>query len=116
MPTPALSVLVEDTPSDVVEEPQPGSRIAEKIMHIRNLVATLAPVPATTETDQYSIFNLVRASVETLWSDRRESDGYEVDTPPRRLAVHIDPSTFRRSLEFTPTPGRTHRRAGSSRT
>lgn len=98
-----------------VEQPQHGSRIAAKIIHLRNLIATLTPVPATTDADQ-SVFDRFRASVETLLGDRREHGARDrMDAQPRFVQVHVDPPMTRRSLEFSSTSAPRHRRAGSSR-
>ena len=102
---------------EVVEQPQHGSRIAAKIMHLRNLLATLTPVPATTET-QCSVFDRFRASVETLWNERREYGARDcIDTQPRLAQqVHVlDPQISRRSLNISSPATSRHRRAGSSR-
>ena len=99
-----------------VEQPQHGSRIAAKIVHLQNLIATLTPVPATTEDDQWSVLDRFRASVETLWSDKREHGARDrMDVQTRLVQVHVDPPMSRRSLEFSSTSTPRHRRAGSSR-
>lgn len=101
---------------EVVSQPQHGSRIAAKIIHLRNLIATLAPVPATTEADQCSVFDRFRASVETLWNDRREHGSRDrMDAQPCLVQVHVDPPVSRRSLEFSSTSAPRHHRAGPSR-
>lgn len=101
---------------EVVSQPQHGSRIAAKIIHLRNLIATLTPVPATTEADQCSVLDRLRAGVETLWSDRREQGSRDpVDVQSRLVQAHVDPPLSRRSLEFSSASTPRHRRAGSSR-
>ena len=113
--------LLNDEPlrcEEVVEQPQHGSRIAAKIAHLRNLIAALTPVPATTEfeVNQSSVFNRFRAGVGTIWNDRREHDArVRMDSQPRLVQVHVDFPMSRRSLEFSSSSTHRHRRAGSSR-
>lgn len=116
-PDPLLQCHDSEEVVDNAEQPQHGSRIAAKIIHLRNLIATLTPIPATTEVDQYSVFDRFRANVETLWSDKCEHGARERrDTQPRFVRhAHADLSMSRRSLEISPTSTPRHRRAGSSR-
>lgn len=109
--------LLSDDPLQCEEGgEQHGSRIAAKITHLRNMIAALTPVPATTEAEQCSVFDRFRASVETLWNDRREHGARDrMDTQLHLIKAHVDPPTSRRSLEFSSASTPRHRRAGSSR-
>ncbi|KAH7889855.1 hypothetical protein F5I97DRAFT_1847999 [Phlebopus sp. FC_14] len=86
--TPLAALIMEDTTDSEVLAVEPGSRIAAKVMHLQNRIATLPSIPATAESDQCSFFDLFFSGVEVRTPERPTN-------PPAfpRIPTYFWPST-----------------------